>query len=49
MISYTNQVAFGGAGTFYGLAAAISTLIFIVVAVISMIGFRYTKSFEEVR
>ena len=49
MISYTNRVAFGGAGTFYGLAAAISTLIFIVVAVISMIGFRYTKSFEEVR
>ena len=49
MISFTNRVAFGGAVARYGLATAVSTLIFIVVAMISMIGFRFTKSFEEVR
>ena len=48
MFSYTNKVAFGGAGANYGLAAAISTIIFVIVAIISIIGFRYTRSFEEV-
>ena len=32
-----------------GLAAALSVLIFIIVAVISAFGFKYTKTFEEVR
>ena len=32
-----------------GLAAALSVLIFIIVAVISGLGFKYTKTFEEAR
>jgi arabinogalactan oligomer / maltooligosaccharide transport system permease protein len=48
MLSYSYKVAFGGAGANYGLAAAISTVIFVIVAIISLIGFRYTRSFEEV-
>jgi arabinogalactan oligomer / maltooligosaccharide transport system permease protein len=48
MLSYSFKVAFGGAGANYGLAAAISTVIFVIVAIISLIGFRYTRSFEEV-
>jgi arabinogalactan oligomer/maltooligosaccharide transport system permease protein len=48
MLSYSYKVAFGGAGANYSLAAAISTVIFVIVAIISLIGFRYTRSFEEV-
>ena len=32
-----------------GLAAALSVLIFIIVAAISALGFKYTKTFEEAR
>ena len=32
-----------------GLAAALSVIIFLIVAVISAIGFKYTKAYEEVR
>ena len=38
-----------GAGVDYGLATAISAIIFIIVAIISSIGFRFTRAYEEVR
>jgi arabinogalactan oligomer/maltooligosaccharide transport system permease protein len=41
-------VAFEGAGQNYGLATAISTIIFILVAGISAISFRFTRTFEEI-
>jgi arabinogalactan oligomer/maltooligosaccharide transport system permease protein len=49
LITYTTKVAFGKGGSDYGLATAISVIIFIIVAVISSIGFRFTKAYEEVR
>ncbi|WP_407940090.1 ABC transporter permease subunit [Nakamurella leprariae] len=48
LISYTYRLAFGGQGADYGFAAAISVLIFLIVAVISIIGFRRTRVLEEV-
>lgn len=49
LISYTYRLAFqGGQGTQFGFAAAISMLIFIIVAVVSAINFRLTGAFEEV-
>ncbi len=48
LISYTYRLAFaGGRGADYGLAAAISVIIFLIVAVISILSFRRTKAFEE--
>ncbi len=48
LISYTLKVAFGtGRGQDYGYAAALSMIIFLMVAVISIISFRSTKQFEE--
>jgi arabinogalactan oligomer/maltooligosaccharide transport system permease protein len=50
MITAAWKVAFGGnRGADYGLAAAISVIIFVIVAVISAISFRFTRSFEEVK
>jgi len=48
LISYTYRLAFGGAGANYGFAAAVSILIFLIVAGISIIGFRRTKVLEEI-
>ncbi|BBJ29021.1 maltodextrin ABC transporter, permease protein MdxF [Athalassotoga saccharophila] len=49
LISYTYNLAFGGAsGRNYGLAAAISILIFVIIATISAINFKLSGSFEEV-
>lgn len=48
LISMVYKVAFGGAGRDYGLASAFSVIIFIIVGVISWLGFRQTKSLEEV-
>jgi arabinogalactan oligomer/maltooligosaccharide transport system permease protein len=48
LITYTFTVAFEGAGQDFGLAAAISTIIFFLVAGISAISFRLTRTFEEV-
>ena len=48
LISYTYAVAFEGAGQDYGLATAVSTIIFLLVAGISAIGFKFTRTFEEV-
>jgi ABC-type sugar transport system permease subunit len=49
LISYTYRIAFGGArGNDYGLAAAISIIIFIIVATITILNFRFTGQLEEV-
>lgn len=48
LISYTYRLAFGGQGAQYGLAAAISILIFIIVAAVSFVGFKRTKALEEI-
>lgn len=49
LISYTYKLAFAGArGKDYGLAAAVSVVIFTIVAGISAFSFRFTKQFEEV-
>jgi arabinogalactan oligomer/maltooligosaccharide transport system permease protein len=48
LITYTYRIAFeGGAGQF-GFAAALSTFIFAIVAVISTIAFRRTRAQEEI-
>jgi ABC-type sugar transport system permease subunit len=50
LISYTYRLAFGSArGADYGLASAVSVIIFFIVASISTFSFRFTKTFEEVR
>jgi len=49
LISYTYRLAFEGArGNQWGLASAVSLIIFIIIAVISAIGFRQTKALEEI-
>ena len=48
LISYTYRLAFGPQGANYGFAAAISILIFLIVAVISIVGFSRTKVLEEI-
>ncbi|GAA1524103.1 arabinogalactan oligomer/maltooligosaccharide transport system permease protein [Agromyces terreus] len=47
LISMVYKVAFTGQTRDYGLASAYSILIFVIVAVISIIAFRRTKSLEE--
>ncbi|MCU1441659.1 MAG: binding-protein-dependent transport system inner rane protein [Rhodoglobus sp.] len=48
LITLVYKVAFGsGTGRDYGLASAFAILIFIIVAVVSVIGFRQTKALEE--
>ncbi len=50
LISYTYKLAFaGGRGSDYGFASAVSLVIFILVAAISAVSFRYSRTFEEVR
>lgn len=49
LISYVYNLAFAaGRGKEYGLGAAITIVIFIVVAIITLFQFRYTKMWEEV-
>jgi arabinogalactan oligomer/maltooligosaccharide transport system permease protein len=49
LISYTYRVAFGsGRGQDLGYAAAIATVIFLVVAGITLFQYRFTRSWEEV-
>ena len=48
LISYVYNLAFAGGRDFqYGLASAITIVIFIAVAVITLFQFRYTKMWEE--
>ncbi|MFD0657127.1 ABC transporter permease subunit [Thermocatellispora tengchongensis] len=48
LITYTFRLAFGEQGAQYGLASAISIYVYLIVAVISIIGFRRTRAFKEV-
>ena len=49
LISYTYRIAFGGArGNDYGLAAAISIIIFLIVGAVTVLNFRFTGQLEEV-
>jgi len=47
LISMVYSVAFEGGTKQYGLASAVSILIFVIVGTISWIGFRRTKTLEE--
>ncbi len=50
LISYVYKIAFaGGGGVDYGFAAAVSLVIFLIVATISAFSFRATRSLEEMR
>ncbi len=46
--SYVYRLAFAEGGAQYGYAAAVSVLIFIIVATVSIIGFRRTAALEEI-
>jgi arabinogalactan oligomer / maltooligosaccharide transport system permease protein len=49
LISYSYRLAFeGGRGADFGLAAAIASVIFVLVAIFSWIGFRRTATLEEI-
>ena len=48
LITYAYRLAFSGVNPNFGLAATISIFIFIIVALMSLQGFRRTKSLEEV-
>ncbi|MCX9157065.1 maltose ABC transporter permease MalF [Niveibacterium sp. 24ML] len=43
LVSYTYRIAFGDSGQQFGLAAAISTVIFVMVAILSIVNLRMTK------
>ena len=48
LISYAFRLAFGsGRGADFGLASAITIIIFIMVAVVTLLQFRFTRSWEE--
>ena len=47
LISMVYSVAFESGTKQYGLASAVSILIFVIVGTISWIGFRRTKTLEE--
>jgi arabinogalactan oligomer / maltooligosaccharide transport system permease protein len=49
LLSWVYRVALDTSPQRQGLAAALSVIIFLIVAVISAIGFKYTKAYEEVR
>jgi arabinogalactan oligomer/maltooligosaccharide transport system permease protein len=49
LLSWTYRVALDLDPKRQGLAAALSVIVFLIVAVISALGFKYTKTFEEVR
>lgn len=48
LLSYTYRLAFGGKGAEYGFAAAIGLFIFLIVATLTFLNFRVTRSLEEV-
>ena len=49
LLSWVYRVALDSSPQRQGLAAALSVVIFLIVAVISAIGFKYTKAYEEVK
>jgi ABC-type sugar transport system permease subunit len=48
LLSYTYRLAFGGRGAQYGFAAAICIFIFLIVATLTIINFRFTRTLEEI-
>jgi ABC-type sugar transport system permease subunit len=48
LISYTYRIAFSAGQTDYGLASAITIVIFFIVLVITVLNFRFTGTWEEV-
>ena len=44
LVSYTNRIAFTDAGANFGLAAAISTVIFFLVALLSIVNLKFTRA-----
>jgi arabinogalactan oligomer / maltooligosaccharide transport system permease protein len=48
LISYTYRISFGNRGADYGYASAITIMIFMIVAVFTLIQFRITRTWEEV-
>lgn len=48
LISFVYKIAFAGGSNDYGLAAALSILIFVMVAVVSLLTFRRSKAIEEI-
>jgi len=48
LVSYVYRLAFAQGGAQYGFAAAVSIMIFLIVAVVSIIGFRRTAALEEI-
>lgn len=48
LISFVYKIAFAGGTNDYGLAAALSILIFVMVAVVSLLTFRRSKAIEEI-
>jgi arabinogalactan oligomer/maltooligosaccharide transport system permease protein len=49
LLSWTYRVALDASPQRQGLAAALSVLIFLIVAALAALGFKYTKTYEEVR
>jgi arabinogalactan oligomer / maltooligosaccharide transport system permease protein len=49
LLSWTYRIALDAEPKMQGLAAALSVMIFLIVATLSAIGFKYTKTYEEVR
>ncbi len=47
LVSYTYRLAFAAGGAQYGFAAAVSVLIFLIVAAVSILSFRRTSTLEE--
>jgi arabinogalactan oligomer/maltooligosaccharide transport system permease protein len=47
LITFVYRIAFGGVNRQYGLACAISMLIFVIVATVSAISFRRTRALED--
>jgi arabinogalactan oligomer/maltooligosaccharide transport system permease protein len=48
LVSLVYKLAFAAGGAQYGFAAAVSILIFLIVATVSIIGFRRTAALEEI-
>jgi maltose/maltodextrin transport system permease protein len=49
LVSYTYRIAFQDSGQNFGLAAAISTVVFLLVAILSMLNLRLTRAAAEER
>ena len=49
LVTYAYRLAFSGAAPNFGLASAVAVVIFALVAIQALPGFRATKSLEEVQ